>query len=83
MKYYIADDSQAKGFVEVSEAEYNALFGDATIRPYVQSVYRGDVTLDNVPAEYKKAVQIVVANKISRWGQYTETDEPITGDEMA
>lgn len=79
MKYYIADDSQAKGFVEVSEAEYNALFGDDAIRPYVQAVYCGEITIDDVPTEYQECVQTVVSNKVSRWGLYTETDEPIIG----
>lgn len=77
MRYYIADENQPNGFVEVSEAEYNSLFGDDTIRPYVQAVYRGDIAIVDVPEEHREAVRTVVANKISRWGQYTETDEPV------
>ena len=76
MRYYIADESQTNGFLEVSEAEYNALFGDESIRFYVQAVYRGDIVIDKVPAEHQEAVQIVVANKVKRWGLHT-TDEAV------
>ena len=69
MKYYIEDENQPNGFSEVSETEYNALFGDSTIRSYVQSVYLGDISIDEVPLEHREDVQAVVSNKISRWGE--------------
>ena len=75
MRYYIADESQLKGFIEVSEAEYNSLFGDETIRPYAQAVYRGAIAIGDVPTEHQEAVRTVVANKISRWGLYDEETE--------
>ena len=72
MRYYIADESQPKGFIEVSEAEYNSLFGDEIIRPYAQAVYSGAIAVEDVPTEHQEAVRTVVANKISRWGIYDE-----------
>ena len=75
MRYYIADESCQKGFVEVTETEYNALFGDVTIRSYVQAVYRGDVLIEDIPTEYQAAVRIVVANKIDRWGAYKNIED--------
>ena len=74
MKYYIADESQAKGFLEISEAEYKALFGDDVTRPYVQAVYRGDIVIDDVPGEHQEAVQTIVANKVSQWGMYEDQE---------
>lgn len=70
MKYYIDDTSQPNGFLEVSETEYKSFFGDEIIRTYVQSVYRGEITIDDVPYEYREAVETVVANKVKRWGRY-------------
>ena len=94
MRYYIADESQENGFIEVTEAEYKSFFGDDVTSPYVQGVYRGDIVIDDVPVEYREAVKTIVANKVNRWGryeeaidpaelnrQYTETDEPITTEE--
>lgn len=75
MKYYIEDKSQSKGFLEVTEAEYNALFGDVTIRPYAQAVYRGDTCIDDVPAEHRDVVKTVVSNKVSRWGVYENIED--------
>ncbi len=70
MKYYIEDKSQPKGFIETTETEYMALFGDDTIRPYVQAVYCGEIAIDDVPYEYQETVQAVVSNKVNRWGLY-------------
>ena len=75
MRYYIADESQENGFIEVTEVEYNALFGDETIRPYVQSVYRREIMIEDVPVEYQEAVQIVIDNRVQRWGLYEEVVE--------
>ena len=75
MRYYIADESQPKGFIEVTETEYNALFGDATIRPYAQAVYRGEMAIYDVPYEHQSSVMSIVANKISRWWQYENIGE--------
>ena len=72
MRYYIADESQPKGFIEVTEAEYISLFGDNTIRPYVQAVYCGEIAIEDVPAVHQGEVRTVVAKRVSRWGLYDE-----------
>lgn len=74
MRYYIADESQPNGFLEVSEAEYNAIFGDDVIRPYVQAVYCGDTVIDDVPEEHREAVLTAVTNKIARFGRYEDQE---------
>lgn len=70
MRYYILDEKQPLGFLEVSKDEYVALFGDETIRTYVSAVYQGEIHIDDVPAELKASVQAVVDNRINRWGVY-------------
>lgn len=70
MRYYIEDANQMNGFIEVTKNEYESLFGDETTRPYVQAVYCGEMTIEDVPAEYRETVQTIVTNKINRWGSY-------------
>ena len=72
--YYIADNTQPKGFVEVTEAEFYALIGTEETRPYANRVYRGELSIDEVPEELRAEVQAVVDTKIARWGTY-ETRE--------
>lgn len=72
--YYITDPSAEKGFVEVSEEEFRAVVGDETTRPYANKVYRGEMTMDEVPEELREAVQAVVDAKVSRFGLYAERD---------
>ena len=75
MRYYIEDENQPNGFLEVTKDEYSALFGDDIIRTYVQAVYCGDIAIDDVPPEHKDTVQNVVTNKTNRWGVYKNCEE--------
>lgn len=72
MRYYISDTNHPKGFVEVTEDEYIALFGDETIRPYVSKVYCEELLIDEVPTELREAVQAVINNRINHWSRYEE-----------
>ena len=74
MRYYIFDEKQPNGFLEVTKGEYIALFGDEVTGPYVQAVYRGDIVIDDVPGEHREAVQTIVANKVSQWGMYEDQE---------
>ena len=74
--YYITDLTQPKGFVEVTEAEWNAIIGTDETRPYASKVYRGEMTIEEVPEELREEVQAVVNNKIARWGAYDSLDIP-------
>lgn len=69
-RYYIADETQPKGFVEVTENEFHALVGCDEIRNYVMDVYHNEIPLSAVPEELREQVQTVVNNKIARWGTY-------------
>lgn len=72
--YYITDPTAEKGFVEVTEAEFRALIGDETTRPYAGKVYSGKMTIEEVPADLRQAVQAVVDAKIARFGPYSERE---------
>ncbi len=78
-RYYISDPTAPKGFVELSEEEWLAIIGDETTRPYAYQVYRGEISIEDVPEGLREAVQDVVDNKVERWGLYSERD--ITSDE--
>ena len=81
MRYYILDEKQPLGFLEVSKDEYIALFGDENIRTYVSAVYQGEILIDDVPAELRASVQTVVDNRINRWGLYENIeDTPIESE---
>lgn len=71
-RYYVADNTAPKGFVELTETEWLALMGDETTRPYATNVYRGEMPIDEVPAELQETVQAVVDTKIARFGLYSE-----------
>ena len=73
-RYYITDPTAPKGFVELTESEWLALFGTDTTRPYASQVYRGEITLDDVPEDIREEVEAVVATKVARWGLYSERE---------
>lgn len=72
--YYITNPSTEKGFVEVSEAEFTAIVGTEETRPYANKVYRGELTIEEVPTELQTNVQAVVDAKITRWGEYNKQE---------
>lgn len=74
--YYISDPTAEKGFVELTESEWYALIGTEETRPYAVKVYRGELSITEVPEELQEAVQAVVDAKIARWGLYSERELP-------
>ena len=74
--YYITDPSAEKGFVEVIEEEFNAIIGTEETRPYASKVYRGELSIEDVPEELQEAVQAVVDAKNARLGEYNKQEIP-------
>lgn len=74
--YYITNPNLPRGFEEVTESEFLAFVGDESTRPYATKVYRGELSIDEVPEELRDAVQAVVDAKIARLGVYVEQDVP-------
>lgn len=71
--YYITDHTQPRGFSELTETEWKSFIGVDEIRPYVAKVYRGKITIDEVPEEYRQEVETIVNNRIARFGEHQET----------
>lgn len=71
-RYYVTDSTAPKGFAELTYEEWLALMGDETTMPYATKVYRGEMAIDDVPAELQETVQAVVDTKVARFGPYSE-----------
>ena len=74
--YYIVDNTKSKALEEITEAEWFALIGDETTRPYASKVYKGELSIDEVPEDLRESVQAVVNTKIARWGAYESRNIP-------
>lgn len=73
-RYCVRDTSAPKGFVEVTEAEWLSVVGTDETAPYASKVYRGEITLYDVPEEIREEVEAVVQAKVDRWGLYSERE---------
>lgn len=74
--YYLTNPNLPRGFEEVTESEFLAFVGDESTRPYATKVYRGEISINEVPEELRDAVQSVVDAKIARLGVYANQDVP-------
>lgn len=78
--YYLSNPNSPKGFDEVTEEEFYAILGDETTKPYAGKVYRGELTIEEVPEDIREAVIAVVEARTARFGVYTEQD--ISAEEL-
>ena len=74
--YYITDPTAERGFVEVTEAEFTAFIGTEETRPYASKVYRGELSIEDVPEDLRVQVQSVMDTKIARFGVYNKQEIP-------
>ena len=83
MRYYAQYDDYGKliaigtgpGGTEITEAEYNELL--AMIREkaeLVDKLYNGEITIDDVPAEWKEEIQRRVDERIAMQGTLEEQE---------
>lgn len=89
MRFYIKQDELGNvtcigtgyGGTEISEAEYNALLAEIREKAaLVDKLYGGEITLDDVPAEWQEEIQRRVDERIAAEGEAAEQD--ISGDEF-
>lgn len=73
-RYYISNPEAERGFEELTESEWISLIGEGENRTYANQVYRGEISIDDVPEELCEAVQAIVDAKIERFGEYMERD---------
>lgn len=84
-RYYLLNPNAPRGFEEITEEEYAAVVGFSPVKEYATKVYRGQMTINDVPEEHREKTQAVVDAKIARLGVYQIPDAKalniITGGE--
>lgn len=69
------------GGTEITEAEYNALLAEIREKAaLVGKLYSGEITLDEVPADWQEEIQRRVNDRITAEGEAAE--QPVSGDEF-
>ena len=65
------------GGTEITEAEYNALLADIRDKAaLVGKLYSGEITIDEVPADWQEEIQRRVDERIAAEGTAEEQDIP-------
>ena len=89
MRYYAQYNESGKllaigtgpGGTEITEAEYNALLAEIREKAdLVDKLYSGEITIDEVPADWKDEIQRRVNERITAEGEAAE--QPVSGDEF-
>lgn len=89
MRYYAQYNESGKllaigtgaGGVEITESEYNALLAEIREKAaLVDKLYSGEITLDDVPADWQEEIQRRVNERITAEGDAAE--QPISGNEF-
>ena len=89
MRYYAQYSDSGKllaigtgyGGEEITEAEYNALLAEIREKAaLVDKLYSGEITLDEVPADWQEEIQRRVNERITADGEAAE--QPVSGDEF-
>ena len=63
------------GGVEITEAEYNALLSEIREKAaFVNKLYNGEITIDDVPTEWQEEIQRRVNERIAAEGAAEEQD---------
>lgn len=89
MRYYAQYNDSGKllaigtgpGGTEIIEAEYNALLAEIREKAaLVDNLYSGEITIDEIPADWREEIQRRVNERIAADGEESEQD--ISGDEL-
>ena len=88
MRYYAQYNDSGKllaigtgsGGTEITEAEYNALLSEIREKSaMVDKLYGGEITIDEVPADWQEEIQRRVDERIAAEG--SEEEQDISADE--
>ena len=83
MRYYAQYNDTGKlvaigtgnGGTEITEAEYNALLSEIREKAtLVHKLYRGEITIDEVPADWQEEIQRRVDERVAAEGSAEEQD---------
>lgn len=89
MRYYAQYNDSGKliaigtglGGTEITESEYNALLAEIREKAaLVNKLYSGEITIDEVPADWQEEIQRRVNERITAEGDAAE--QPVSGDEF-
>lgn len=89
MRYYAQYSESGKltaigtgpGGTEITESEYNAILAEIREKAaLVNQLYSGEITLDDVPADWQEEIQRRVDGRIAADGEAAE--QPVSGDEF-
>lgn len=89
MRYYAQYNDNRKliaigtgaGGTEITEAEYNALLAEIREKAaLVDKLYSGEITIDDVPTDWRDEIQRRVDERIAAEGEAEEQE--ISGDEF-
>lgn len=89
MRYYAQYNANGKliaigtgsGGTEITEAEYNALLAEIREKAdYVNRLYNGEITIEDVPTDWQEEIQRRVDERIAAEGAAEEQE--ISGDEF-
>lgn len=78
--YYIINPNFNSGLIEVTESEFYSIIGDEEHRDYASKVYKGIMSIDEVPEENRATVESIVAARINKFGEYNS--QPISNEEF-
>ena len=85
MRYYAQYNDTGKlvaistgyGGTEITEAEYNALLSEIREKAaFVNKLYSGEITIDDVPTDWQEEIQRRVDERIAAEGSAEEQDIP-------
>lgn len=63
------------GGIEITESEYNTLLSEIRTKAVlVNSLYNGEITIEDVPAEWQEEIQRRVDERTERMGTIEEQD---------
>ena len=69
------------GGTEITEAEYNSILAEIREKAdLVDKLYSGEITIDDVPADWQEEIQRRVDERIAAEGEAAE--QPVSGDEF-
>ena len=89
MRYYAQYNESGKllaigtgpGGTEITESEYNTLLSEIREKAdLVDKLYSGEITIANVPEEWREEIQRRVDERIAVEGEAAE--QPVSGDEF-
>lgn len=89
MRYYAQYTDSGKllaigtgpGGTEITEAEYNTLLSEIREKAvFVDKLYSGEITIDEIPADWREEIQRRVNERIAADSEESEQD--ISGDEL-